>query len=191
MKSSPKMLSVSLGLVLLTTVMSTAQTPAEPEKEFRSIGGRFGILLPQNYSDYKAAVPLEVSSQKFLVSIYRWSTAAGQFSVSYGIGNVNLEAPEQASKFLVDFRVQILGHSEKESRLLGERQTSLDGHPGIEIVAESSVRRRYASPSRIADSLPSSIGVAIFSSIRIWAARSILYSSPSGNTTRLGACWAL
>ena len=62
----------------------------------------------------------------------------GQFSVSYGVGNVNLEAPEKASKFLADFRVQILGHSEKESRLLGERQTSLDGHPGIEVVAESS-----------------------------------------------------
>src|SRR5712691_8985750 len=136
MKSSLKKLSISLGLVLLTTVLSTAQLPAEPEKEFRSIGGRFGIVLPPDYADYKAAVPLQLSGKQFYLSIYRWSTAAGQFSIAYAVDGSNLEATGQASSLLTNLRASS-AHTTTGTNLLGERQIDIDGHPGFELIAES------------------------------------------------------
>src|SRR5256885_368740 len=45
---------------------------------------------------------------------------------------------------------------------------------------------RTAMRARITASVPNKIGEAIFSSARIWLARRILSSSPSGNTIRRG-----
>lgn len=134
MKSSLKLFSILWVLLFAITV--TGQTPANTEKEFRSILGRFGIQLPQDYSDYKA-VPLDLSGQKVLVSIYSWNIAIGQFTVSYAAGSKDLEKTGEAGSFLRDYRAQALGPASKESKLLAERQIDIEGHPGIELAIDS------------------------------------------------------
>lgn len=121
------------GLVLLSILCCVILSVGQEETgEFRSIAGRFGIQLPKAYSSYNGAVPLDLSTQKFLVSIYRWNIPMAQFSVSYAGSEGDLETA--AGDFLAKFRERILQQSAK---LIRERQTDLDGHPGFELITES------------------------------------------------------
>lgn len=128
-----KLCPAAILILLSVFIATTGQAPADPEKEFRSIAGRFGIRLPQAYTSYTPVVTLDLADQKFFVSIYRWNLPFGQFSVSHA-SNVVVERPGQTNVFFERFRARVLGQSEK---LLRERQTALDGHNGLELISES------------------------------------------------------
>src|SRR5207249_3529684 len=93
--------------------------------EFASLSGSFAIKLPLNYDDFKYFVPLKIGDNNYNISLYKWSTAAGLFTVSYTSGSKNLEQPDHAKDFFADFRKLIVSRLGDNGRLLGEKNVSL------------------------------------------------------------------
>jgi hypothetical protein len=132
-----KPISISVCILLLA-IGAIAQNSAEISSEFRSIPGRFGIRLPEEYIDYKPAVPLKISQKNFYFSVYKWNLASGEFSISHASGGFDFEARAQVSLLLSGLREQVVGHLQNGSSIVRERQIDLDGHPGVELVTQSS-----------------------------------------------------
>lgn len=126
---------IKMFLCLVIVFTSFASNKGQTSSaEFRSVAGRFGIQLPQQYTDYKPLASLKVGEQKIDLSIYKWQTRTGQFAVGYGYGYVDFEA--QANSFLSDFRKMYLGRLGANA-LVKESARSIDNHPGLELITEA------------------------------------------------------
>ena len=113
-------------------------------EEFVSVLGRFGISMPSPYVEYRPFIEFRTSSgQKLSSASYRWALDSDQVIVSYGAGSVNLEDPAQSDPFLTAFRDDYVKKSAQGS-LLGEKKTTLAGHPGTIFVVETSGGRVMA-----------------------------------------------
>jgi hypothetical protein len=134
-------------MMLFAVVVMVAQSLAGQQiqrEDFVSVLGRFGISMPSPYVEYRPFVEFRTSSgQKFSSANYRWLLDADQVVVSYGAGSVNLEDPVQSGAFLNALRDDYITKSAQGS-LLGEKKTTLGGHPGIIFVVESSSGRVMA-----------------------------------------------
>jgi len=126
-----KTIAIIFAVLSVAVPRAAAQTDDQVNAEFRSIAGRFGVELPQTYSNYDAGVSLDLPSQRFVVNIYRWNITSGQFSISYATSATDLE--NRASQLLAEFRERL---RKQDGKLVKERLIDLDGHPGLEVVSE-------------------------------------------------------
>ena len=127
-----------LLLSLMLPCVSTSGQQTE-RAEFISLPGRFGIKLPATYADYTAAWEVAIGGQKFYGSSYRWKLDAEQVVVSYADGAINYEA-SQAENLLhaiCDDYVQ----KAAPSKLVGEKITTLAGHPGLVCLVQAAEGR--------------------------------------------------
>lgn len=134
--------TVFLAALLLTAVSAAAQNN-QPE-EFVSILGRFGISMPAPHVDYRPFAEFKTSNgQKFSSSSYRWTLDSDQVVVSFGVGSVELEDPAQSANFLTMFRDDYAIKGVQGS-VIGEKKTTLGGHPGLVFVVDSAAGRVMA-----------------------------------------------
>jgi len=153
MRILTKIIAVS-ACVLLLEVTASTQAPLETTAaEFRSIPGRFGIKLTEKYSDYKPAVPLQISGKSFYFSIYKWNLPSADFSIGHASGGVDFEARGQTSLLLAGMRGQFIAHLENGTTIISERRVDLDGHPGVELVLQSSTNKTTAQFFAVRDRL--------------------------------------
>ena len=138
MHAKTRFLSVAV-LLFAAAISSHGQQPAQ--EEFVSVLGRFGIMLPTNYAEFKTNLDLTVGENKFYGAMYRWALASDQAVISYATGSLDLEA--KADVYLPAFRDDYIKKTTQGS-VIGEKKTSLAGHPGLIFVVDSSVGRTMA-----------------------------------------------
>ena len=71
-----------LALLLLTAAIGASGQHADQE-EFVSVLGRFGIMLPANYAEFKTNLDLSIGENKFYGAMYRWALDSDQAVISY------------------------------------------------------------------------------------------------------------
>lgn len=124
----------SLFVVLASafTVPVVAQSSTE---DFVSIAGRFAIKLPGNYADYKTFALSEIGGKKLTGSTYRWNLGQDQATASYGAADIDLEASASAEAYLTAVKDDFV--KKTAATVVGERKTSLEGHPGLIFILQS------------------------------------------------------
>jgi len=126
-----------IGLIVLFSWFSVAAAQ-NAEAEFKSLAGRFAITLPVNFDDYKSPVPLKIGKDDYTVSIYKWKTQVGLFTISYGSTPKYLEQPDQTKDFFRDFHKLLLTRAGDKVQIVEDRSATLADHPGFELITESS-----------------------------------------------------
>lgn len=126
-------------LIFWAAIGASSQQAAK--EEFVSVLGRFGIMLPSNYTEFRTNLDLTIGENKFYGAMYRWSLDSDQAVISYAIGSLDLEA--KAEVFLPVFRDDYIRKTTQGS-VIGEKRTSLGEHPGLIFIVDSSAGRTMA-----------------------------------------------
>ncbi|HSE16140.1 MAG TPA: hypothetical protein VLB46_03760 [Pyrinomonadaceae bacterium] len=128
-----------VALIAVIAIKANAQQPAS--EEFMSILGRFGIMLPANYAEHKAHLDLTLGEEKLSGALFRWVLDSDQAIISYLAGSVDFEA--KADVYLKAFRDNY-AQKTTQGTIIGEKSTSLAGHPGLIFVIENPNGRTMA-----------------------------------------------
>lgn len=131
-------LFVKSGLIVLLS-LAPIFGQASPS-DFISIVGRFAVSLPSSYTNYQTFVGNEIGGHKFSGSTYTWQLAQDQVRITYGTTSAVLEKPSNRAIFLTTARDYFLKKTPSGS-LVGEKNTTLDGHPGFIFVVQSDTGR--------------------------------------------------
>lgn len=100
-------------------------------KEFSSDAGGFTVLMPGTPDSTTVAV--ETPAGKLPHALYSLITGAAAYVVSYTDHPHKSEDPEAVKRALDAGRDYVLAHDPSlKVKLLGERETALEGHPGRE-----------------------------------------------------------
>ena len=137
MRCSTRILSLTL-LIAAAAIGTTGQQPSQDE--FVSIVGRFGIMLPSQYAEFRANTELSVAGETLKGSMYRWVLDSDHLVVSYATATGDLEP--KADVFLKALRDNLQKSS--QGKVVSEKSTTLSGHPGRELVLESNGNRAMA-----------------------------------------------
>jgi len=128
-----------VALIATASIDIKAQQPAS--EEFMSILGRFGVMLPANYAEHKANFDLTMGEEKLGGSLYRWVLDSDQVMISYLGGSKDFEA--KADVYLKAFRDNY-AQTTAQGTVIGEKNTSLAGHPGLIFIIENTSGRTMA-----------------------------------------------
>src|SRR5215510_12119893 len=130
-----------LGALLLVFLAVTANSQQSPPEEFISILGRIGVMLPSNYAEHKSSVNLSIGENKLTGDIYRWVLDSDQAVISYAWGSIDFES--QPDIYLQALRDNYALKT-VQGTIIGEKNTSLAGHPGLIFVVENNTGRSMA-----------------------------------------------
>jgi len=126
--------------LLILAICSLNLLAQSDEPEFVSLAGQFAIKLPQNYAEYKPIVAQQINGQQFNGGSYRWAIGEEQATVVYAATEVNLEKPANSELFIKAIRDDLVRRI-PNSTVIGEKRTTLDGHPGLISVIQSEAGR--------------------------------------------------
>ena len=129
-----------LSFAFLIFVSHAAQAQEVTTKEFVSVMGRFGVMLPPKYSDYKGDQVFSVGGQVFRGAAYRWQLDSDTVLISYGRTHVDLETPDKVKEFLQSVKEDYLKKA-ANGTVIGEKTTNLEGHPGLIFVVDTNSGR--------------------------------------------------
>lgn len=93
-----------LPSLLLLTVLMALPVVAQTPDEFVSVLGRFGVMLPSAYADYRPNMDVTIGGKKLQGTSYRWSLDGDQVVITFASGSEDLEAPDKADGLLKTFR---------------------------------------------------------------------------------------
>lgn len=131
----------ALGALLLVFLAVTANSQQPPPEEFISVVGRFGVMLPSNYAEHKPYVALSIGNDNLSGALFRWVLDSDQAVVSYAVGSVDFET--KAAVYLQALR-DAYAQKTVQGTIIGEKKTSLAGHPGLIFVVENKTGRSMA-----------------------------------------------
>ncbi len=126
--------------VILLTILAAAAVKAQAQEEFVSIVGRFGVMLPSTYAGYRTNTDVVMGGKKFSVASYLWNLDHDQVVITHGSSSEDFETPSQADLMLKAFRDDYVAKV-VAGQITGEKKTSLNNHPGLISVIETSSGR--------------------------------------------------